>query len=151
MKACTKCGLELPLSDFHRQGTKRKSWCKSCCYAYLKAWKKDGNSLEYLERHKSRQRDRHQEQKREAMEAYGGRCACCGESELVFLAIDHIDNDGAEHRRESGMGKGPRAYRWLRDREYPSGFQVLCHNCNYAKSRGVCPHQSREGETDAES
>jgi hypothetical protein len=29
--------------------------------------------------------------------AYGGyKCNCCGESEPMFLSIDHIDNDGAE-------------------------------------------------------
>ena len=22
-----------------------------------------------------------------------------------------------------------------------AGFQILCHNCNYAKSRGLCPHK----------
>jgi hypothetical protein len=22
----------------------------------------------------------------------------------------------------------------------PDDFQVLCHNCNYAKSHGGCPH-----------
>src|SRR3990167_2513529 len=30
---------------------------------------------------------------------YGGRCACCGELEPKFLAIDHINNDGAVHRK----------------------------------------------------
>lgn len=149
MKTCTKCQQSYPLSHYRAGG--KGSWCKGCHYDYLKAWKKSDAAQPYVERHKLRQRERHQAQKREAMDAYGGVCACCGESELVFLAIDHVDNDGAEHRRESGMGKGPRAYRWLRDREYPPGFQVLCHNCNYAKSRGTCPHQLKEGETDAKS
>ena len=30
------------------------------------------------------------------IEHYGDRCSCCGESEIKFLAIDHINNDGAE-------------------------------------------------------
>ena len=32
-----------------------------------------------------------------ALYAYGGdvpRCACCGETQLAFLTLDHIDNDG---------------------------------------------------------
>jgi hypothetical protein len=49
------------------------------------------------------------------------------------------------------MGGGYRAYRWLKDRGYPGGFRVLCHNCNFATTRGVCPHQVKEGETDAKS
>jgi hypothetical protein len=33
-------------------------------------------------------------------------------------------------------------YRWLAKKNFPEGFQVLCANCNVAKSQnGVCPHQ----------
>ena len=33
----------------------------------------------------------------QVFEAYGGyKCNCCGESEPMFLSIDHIDNNGAE-------------------------------------------------------
>jgi ABC-type uncharacterized transport system substrate-binding protein len=34
-------------------------------------------------------------------------------------------------------------YKWLARNGYPSGFQILCMNCNHGKSRngGVCPHQ----------
>lgn len=81
-----------------------------------------------------RQRFRHA-----ALEHYGGRCACCGETNPSFLAIDHINNDGAAHRRIVGS----EVARWLRKAGYPAGFQVLCHNCNMAKQfYGSCPHQA---------
>lgn len=32
--------------------------------------------------------------------AYGGACACCGESREPFLAIDHIAGGGNKHRKE---------------------------------------------------
>jgi hypothetical protein len=79
--------------------------------------------------------------------AYGGYCCvCCGETEPLFLHIDHINNDGARHRREILGGKkssGQSVYRWLRVNGFPPGFQVLCANCNLGKHRngGVCPHQ----------
>jgi hypothetical protein len=78
--------------------------------------------------------------------AYGGyKCNCCGESEPMFLSIDHIDNNGAEERR-SGLyaGSGIGFYMWLRKSGFPSGYQVLCMNCNTGKHKngGVCPHQS---------
>lgn len=87
--------------------------------------------------------------KRETMDSYGGKCACCGETELTFLTIDHINNDGNEHRRqmagESGnySQAGSRTYRWLRENGYPEGFQVLCANCNYGRqwNGGICPHK----------
>jgi hypothetical protein len=91
--------------------------------------------------------------KREVMDHYGGRCACCGETELAFLAIDHIDGNGAEHRREIAAEKGSQwlqaghnTYRWLRKNNYPEGFQVLCANCNCGKhwNGGVCPHEMAE-------
>ena len=78
------------------------------------------------------------------MEAYGSECACCGITEEVFLTIDHIDNNGSAHRREIGPKSGGVAiYGWLEHNDYPEGFQVLCHNCNYAKYRGVCPHKEK--------
>lgn len=73
---------------------------------------------------------------------YGGKCACCGESGLVFLCVDHIDGDGAEHRRETKTSTGIKFYRWLIKNKFPRGFQVLCWNCNSAKHiLGSCPHQ----------
>lgn len=81
--------------------------------------------------------------KNEVMNAYGGACACCGETELEFLTIDHINNDGAKQRRDNPKIHGGGAlYRWLRKQDWPSGFQCLCMNCNWSKRLGgVCIHQ----------
>jgi len=89
-------------------------------------------------------RDRRREYCRElrhvAITTYGGyRCACpgCAVTEPQFLQIDHINNDGAAHRREAGH----HLYAWLKAHGYPPGFQVLCANCNFAKGHyGQCPH-----------
>ena len=74
-----------------------------------------------------------------ALAAYGGKCACCGEEDYRFLCIDHINNDGAEHRKKI---KGT-IFSWLRKNNYPEGFQVLCWNCNMGKyhNGGICPHK----------
>jgi len=83
----------------------------------------------------------------EAFAAYGGaKCACCGETEIMFLSIDHIDGNGSEHRRQIAEGHNSNNfYLWLRKHGYPAGFQVLCQNCNVGKWRnsGICPHQQR--------
>ena len=93
--------------------------------------------------------------KREVMDAYGGACSCCGETELAFLTIDHVNGDGAEHRRQlaaevgSSWGQaGAPTYRWLRKNGFPEGFQVMCANCNCGKqwNGGVCPHQQQVNE-----
>lgn len=68
---------------------------------------------------------------------YGGPvCRCCGESNEVFMCIDHVDNDGAVHRRLVGA-----TYPWLVKNNFPDGFQVLCFNCNFSKGHsGECSH-----------
>jgi hypothetical protein len=40
-------------------------------------------------------RDKHQRNRDLVFAHYGEQCACCGESERLFLTIDHINNDGA--------------------------------------------------------
>jgi hypothetical protein len=82
----------------------------------------------------------------EVYRAYGGYCcACCGETEPTFLSIDHVNNDGAEHKRRENLVTGEQLYRWLRRNGFPNGFQVLCMNCQWGKrnNNGVCPHQVR--------
>jgi hypothetical protein len=85
--------------------------------------------------------------KQEVYLAYGGFiCACCGETEPMFLSIDHMKNDGAAERR-AGLYRsaGTAFYNWLRKQGFPPGYQVLCMNCQVGKhkNKGVCPHQVR--------
>lgn len=78
----------------------------------------------------------------EVINHYGGKCNCCGEEERMFLTIDHIASDGAEHRRNNNIKSGSGTYRWLKKNGFPRGFQVLCYNCNSGRhiNGGVCPH-----------
>lgn len=80
--------------------------------------------------------------KAEALNAYGGpKCSCCGETLIEALTIDHINGDGAKSRQRAG-DKGAGLYRWLKNNKYPSGYQVLCMTCNFAKgTKDHCPHQ----------
>ncbi len=67
------------------------------------------------------------------------KCKCCGENHYEFLTIDHINNDGAEHRKEIGGN----LYEWLISNNFPEGFQVLCYNCNMCKGHYPnCYHQN---------
>lgn len=82
--------------------------------------------------------------KRSIIDTYGGRCKCCGETEIAFLTIDHVNNDGNKHRLEI---KNNSLYTWLKKNSYPQDeFQLLCFNCNCGKrvNGGICPHHSRE-------
>lgn len=85
-------------------------------------------------------RQRRNKYKDTVYEAYGGyKCSCCGESNEAFLSIDHINNDGAEHRKKVNSGS---LYKWLIENKFPSDFQILCMNCQWGKRKyGICPHQ----------
>lgn len=90
------------------------------------------------------QKAKHRELRRAAILAYGNKCNCCKEELFELLTIDHVNNDGAEHRKELN---GESIYSWLHKNNYPQDgrFQVLCHNCNYAKAKyGGCPHNGLE-------
>lgn len=72
------------------------------------------------------------------------KCSCCGETAIEFLTIDHIAQNGAEHRktlpRNSRTGYG--FYCWLKKNGYPEGYGVLCLNCNFSLGHfGYCPHE----------
>lgn len=89
---------------------------------------------------------RGQKLKIEVLNAYGGiRCVCCGEDAIEFLSIDHTEGNGKKHMRAIGCRGGSNFYHWLKRNHYPSGFQVLCLNCNFAKGHfGHCPHENKD-------
>lgn len=86
---------------------------------------------------------------------YGTVCACCGTTEQ--LTIDHINGDGAEHRRQmyghrpkykAGFEGSASFYRWLIKQGFPPGYQTLCRGCNSSKRGGErCRLQHGEVES----
>jgi hypothetical protein len=114
------------------------SWCISCEKKRVLKWRAKNKDKATQYRHTSYQRVC-----KEVFEAYGNKCQCCGESRPEFLVIDHKYNDGAKHRRQL---KARNFYHWLRQNNYPKDrFQILCWNCNMAKSiYGKCPHKRKK-------
>lgn len=101
-------------------------------------------SLAYFNNNKEsisiKMRGKRWEQKLACLDVYGGRfCSCCGETHIEFLTIDHINGGGTKHRKSEKIGN---IYYWLRRNGYPSGYRVLCFNCNCARGHfGCCPHE----------
>lgn len=72
---------------------------------------------------------------------YGNACACCGEIERVFLALDHVNGGGCKQVNAHGPMY---PYRDVIRRNFTPDYQILCWNCNWAKHKlGVCPHQNK--------
>lgn len=107
--------------------------------AYMKEWYRNHREKQIREHRENRKK-----QRLEVLTHYGGnppKCACCGESHIEFLGIDHIHGGGRKHRRN--IGGAARFYAWLIKNNFPDEFQVLCMNCNFGKrmNNGVCPHK----------
>ena len=89
-------------------------------------------------------KERIRKQRKVVLDHYGCKCACttcpngCGVINPRHLTIDHKNNDGAKHRRET-KGMAGNTYRWIIKNNFPDTFQVLCWNCNLAKEKyGGC-------------
>ena len=141
---CPKCEQEKPLQEFGRDRKRNNGrflWCLACARAYGRE-QYHKHAVDYRER----KRRYHKAVKTAVFTAYGNVCACCGETEPLFLDIDHMDNDGAEHRKKHKLSTGTQFYMWLIKQKFPSNFQTLCCNCNRGKFRngGVCPHKEQE-------
>lgn len=104
-----------------------------------KEWKREW-AKKNRERTNFKRRARISEIRGKVIDGYGGKCVCCGESQIIFLAIDHVNNDGAQERKVKGVGW--KYYADIIRNGFPAKYQVLCYNCNWAKYRGGCPHQT---------
>lgn len=171
MRKCKICGAEKPLEQFRKTGLKdyRAHECKACTSIRLKEWNR--KNAEYRKQYRREYHEENRDQiiarvtawskqnpdrrranareyyyriQEQCIAAYGGnKCSCCGETEPLFLTLDHVDSDGSKHRKEIGTTGGQKLYRWLIKNNFPKGFQVLCSNCNHGRFRngGVCPHK----------
>ena len=121
---CVKCGK--PNKDI------KHLECSRCRSKYAKL------RMATYQRYKNRL-------KMQVFAAYGGaKCTCpgCNITLGSMLTIDHLHGGGGLHRKKIG-GSTDKLYAWLIKYNFPSGFQVLCWNCNLSKHiRGKCEHLS---------
>lgn len=129
LKRCPKCDLwKVTGADFHSV----QSWCKACARECFLSRRAQVNEV-------ARERDRRIVA--EVVAAYGGRCACCGETNPGFLTIDHIKGGGTRERKTEG-GRGSLPARVKQEGFPRDRYQLLCFNCNMGKATGACcPHQ----------
>ena len=109
-------------------GARHRGKCKGC----LKDWARTTRARrppEAKARQNQKNRQKRADEKAQVLEYYGGGRCQCGVSDSDVLTIDHIDQNGAEHRRAIGNAAF-RFYAWLIKNDFPDGFRVLCFNCN---------------------
>lgn len=129
---CIYCGNNPPKNN--RKG------CENC----LK--KKVDASVKFCKNNKKSNAQYRLLIKYDVIQKYGNKCKCCNESQILFLTIDHKNNDGNVDRLKNFGIKNPPTISWylkLRRELIRDDLQVLCFNCNLGKSlnNGICPHQ----------
>lgn len=141
VKQCSRCLERKTLDQFHKSKQHRLGVCPWCKVCETKRYYEKKSTPEGRKRLADIGKRCRQKIRDAAFAAYGGYiCACCGETEKLFLSIDHINGGGHKHRKSLKSGH---FYEWLRDQKYPNGYQVLCMNCNCGRHRngGICPHK----------
>lgn len=141
---CADCGNPITAETaMWRSGARSghlMSYCRPCMNARQRATAKKNRHVGRAsqKRYYGKLRD-------SVIEGYGALCACCGESHVEFLALDHVNGGGTQHRarvKQSGI------YLDAVKRKFPPEYRLLCHNCNQALGiYGQCPH---ERERDAQ-
>lgn len=137
----------------YRRYTCTPCWTESR-RGYFKKWTEDNKEyLKQYERNRPNKVERvtatkrlYYKLKRVVFDHYGALCDCCGETELRFLTIDHVKNDGAKQRKM--MGQGHVFFRWIINNGFPDSIRILCFNCNSGRyhNGGVCPHEERHAD-----
>lgn len=136
---CQECGKEFTTNN-HSQ-----IYCNSECRKEgMKQYRRDFmrnywkiNPTQNNKNHRQAAK-RNKENKTTIFTHYSGnppKCACCGETEIRFLELDHINGGGNKERKnlfKYYIG-GKMFYRWLIQNNFPEGYQVLCCNCNNVK------------------
>lgn len=139
-RVCSKCGEAKPATQefFYRESkynpaVRLAAQCKICRDKTIHAW-----NVKNRDRKRRVSKEWFARLKAGVIQAYGGRCACCGETIPEFLTLEHLRRDGKAHRRSVAY-----VYLDLKRRGYPQDdYTLLCWNCNEAVRWGdQCPHQ----------
>ena len=67
----------------------------------------------------------YRDRRKSMLDTLGNRCVCCGETEEIYLEIDHVFNDGSKDKAPS----------LKKIKENKERYQILCCNCNRAKHK----------------
>ena len=104
--------------------------------------------LDYYQKNKEKRnnqsKQRAKENEKELFRLMKNMCKCCGETDPMFLQIDHVKNDGYLDRKKSleesrKSNQLPNTARTTlsvnKYKENPKRYQLLCANCNHAKHK----------------
>ena len=131
-------GYRRNISSQDKEYRKKKRWADKERFRKRKEWRERN-----IERENKRGKEYRQKLRRETIEAYGGCCVCCGETQHEFLHLDHTYGGGHTERKRYGGGSNLGIMARLRRDGWPKNdYRILCANCNLSLGHyGYCPHK----------
>lgn len=121
---CQSCGKTFLTS---RGRIKYCNFCRPISYKNIaKKWRREnGEKIKIYNKTRNLLRIQN---KKIVFAHYKPICACCGETNIDVLTVDH--KFGRHNEKISGLV----LYRYIIKNNFPNRFQILCFNCNHAKS-----------------
>lgn len=129
---CTRCCNKKWIEEDVKKDGERYSECLNC-----RNWHAEENNWLFKEA---------------VYKHYGSKCACCPETEIRFMTLDHPKDDGWKQRDEARFQdlRGIPFYRELVKSGFRCGYdlQLMCWLCNGSKmmNGGVCAHAGYRGD-----
>ncbi len=142
MKECSRCQLTKGNAEFDKSRSIKsglQAWCRDCKVFKQRVYHKKY----YMKNRVSKivaSREYSRLIRKTLVEGYGGKCECCGDDHMEFMAIDHMHGGGRAEVKK--LGGARQFYRYLIKNGFPKDkYRLLCHNCNQSRgSWGYCPH-----------
>jgi predicted restriction endonuclease len=131
LKLCTICEQEKPLEEFrwklNSKGIRyRTSPCIPCARRIAQKRYDSSGRETAIKRYRENRMTLYKLRKT-VLEAYGNKCACCGEAEDAALCIDHADLSGKQHR---ALKKNWGIINDIIREGFPDKYRLLCWTCN---------------------
>ena len=110
---------------------KRSWWAanREAANATARVWK--AANREKVEEYNKRYCAKTRQLRQDIFRRLGDKCIRCGFSDHRALQIDHVKNNGAQHRRE--YPAEPTRYKNIWENIDSGEYQLLCANCNWIK------------------
>lgn len=124
-KRCTICKeakSTIAFSNDRRKKSGKREECKECRNKRQRAYHGQPEII-------ARARQYRYQIRKQCLQQYGNKCILCGNPNLEFLEIDHINGGGGKHRKE--CGNTTKMYRSIFVKGYrPDKYRLLCKICN---------------------
>lgn len=139
------------IKDLNYPKDKYRCLCYNCNWKEYFRLKLGIRSLKEDKKNVAR-RDNRSVRRIAALKLLGGKCVCCGESNLLILDIDHINNNGSSCRKAKGTNCNDSVVTEIileEIQDVSKKYQIMCRNCNSSKGkiiegnvvRGMCYHE----------